>query len=332
MRKYMRTISVIVPVYKVEPYINHCVDSILAQTYRDFELILVNDGSPDNCGKICDEYAKQDSRVHVIHQENKGVSAARNAGISLAKGEYIMLVDSDDFITENMLEKMHDCIAESGSDIAICGINTFLDGEETEDKSQMNDMSTKTISGRDACLSIYRMDGRVPIMAWGKLYKSELFTDIRYPVGVIHEDDGTTPKLLYRAKMVSIIDNKMYCYRQRKGSIMDTLAWNMCFDGVKAVDGCIDFFREQKDEELVLLAEKFRKVIQSKIIVKGYSRCSHPAIPKEYRMSLWGALENIRRNSSYDTYMWYLSLVHPKMVKPYSYFNKLKQILNIRGR
>ena len=78
----MRTISVIVPVYKVEPYINHCVDSILAQTYRDFELILVDDGSPDNCGKICDEYAKQDSRVHVIHQENKGVSAARNAGIS----------------------------------------------------------------------------------------------------------------------------------------------------------------------------------------------------------------------------------------------------------
>ena len=248
-------VSIIVPIYNVEQYISRCIESILAQTYRDFELILVDDGSPDNCGKICDEYAKQDSRVHVIHQENKGVSAARNAGISLAKGEYIMLVDSDDFITENMLEKMHDCIAESGSDIVICGINTFLDGEETEDKSQINDISTKTISGRAACLSIYRMDGRVPIMAWGKLYKSELFTDIRYPVGRIHEDDGTTPKLLYRAKMVSIIDNKMYCYRQRKGSIMDTLAWNMCIDGVKAVDGFIEFFREQKDEELVLLAD-----------------------------------------------------------------------------
>ena len=113
---------------------------------------------------------------------------------------------------------------------------------------------------------------------------------------------------------------------------MDTLVWNMCFDGVKAVDECIDFFREQKDEELVLLAGKFRKVMQSKIIVRGYSNCSHPAIPKEYRMSLWGALENIRRNSSYDLYMWYLSLVHPKMVKPYSYFYKLKQILNIKGR
>ena len=158
-------VSIIVPIYNVEQYISKCIESILAQTYRDFELILVDDGSPDNCGKICDEYAKQDSRVHVIHQENKGVSAARNAGISLAKGEYIMLVDSDDFITENMLEKMHDCIAESGSDIVICGMNTFLDGEETEDKSQMNDVSTKTISGRDACLSIYRMDGRVPLWA-----------------------------------------------------------------------------------------------------------------------------------------------------------------------
>ena len=203
-------VSIIVPIYNVEQYISKCIESILAQTYRDFELILVDDGSTDMCGKICDEYAKQDSRVHVIHQENKGVSAARNAGISLAKGEYIMFVDSDDFITENMLEKMHDCIAESGSDIAICGINNFLDGAETEDKSQMNDISTKTISGRDACLSIYRMDGRVPVMAWGKLYKSELFTDIRYPVGRIQEDDGTTPKLLYRAKMVSIIDNEMY--------------------------------------------------------------------------------------------------------------------------
>ena len=113
---------------------------------------------------------------------------------------------------------------------------------------------------------------------------------------------------------------------------MDSLALYLFFDVVKAVEGCIDFFREQKDEELVLLAEKFRKVIQSKIIVKGYSKCSHPAMPKEYRMSLWGALENIRRNSSYDTYMWYLSLVHPKMVKPYSYFYKLKQILNVKGR
>ena len=102
----MRTISVIVPVYKVEPYINHCVDSILAQTYRDFELILVDDGSPDNCGKICDEYAKQDSRVHVIHQENKGVSAARNAGISLAKGEYISFIDGDDYVEKDFFERI----------------------------------------------------------------------------------------------------------------------------------------------------------------------------------------------------------------------------------
>lgn len=98
-------VSIIVPIYNAEQYISKCIESILAQTYRDFELILVDDGSTDMCGKICDEYAKQDSRVHVIHQENKGVSAARNAGISLAKGEYIMFVDSDDFITENMLEK-----------------------------------------------------------------------------------------------------------------------------------------------------------------------------------------------------------------------------------
>ena len=125
MRKYMRTISVIVPAYKVEPYINRCVDSILAQTYRDFELILVDDGSPDNCGKICDEYAKQDSRVHVIHQENKGLSAARNAGIRLAKGEYIARLDDDDVCYPTRLEKQIEYL-DKNRDVVLVGTHIDL--------------------------------------------------------------------------------------------------------------------------------------------------------------------------------------------------------------
>ena len=119
----MPTISVIVPVYKVEPYIRKCVDSILGQTFSDIQVILVDDGSPDQCGKICDEYAKQDNRVEVIHKENGGLSDARNAGIPYAKGEYIIFLDSDDYIENDMFEYMYTRIKDSGADMATCGLS-----------------------------------------------------------------------------------------------------------------------------------------------------------------------------------------------------------------
>ena len=118
----MSKISVIVPVYKVEPYIRKCVDSILGQTFSDIQVILVDDGSPDQCGKICDEYAKQDKRVEVIHKENGGLSDARNAGVPYAKGEYIIFLDSDDYIEKDMLEYMYTRIQDSGADMATCGL------------------------------------------------------------------------------------------------------------------------------------------------------------------------------------------------------------------
>lgn len=128
----MPTISVIVPVYKVEPYIRKCVDSILGQTFSDIQVILVDDGSPDQCGKICDEYAKQDNRVEVIHKENGGLSDARNAGIPYAKGEYIIFLDSDDYIENDMFEYMYTRIKDSGADMATCGLyEVYKDRIET---------------------------------------------------------------------------------------------------------------------------------------------------------------------------------------------------------
>ena len=121
----MELISVIVPVYKVEKYLRECVDSILAQTYTNLEIILVDDGSPDNCGKICDEYAQNDSRIKVIHQENGGLSAARNAGLDIATGKYIGFVDSDDYAELNMFEELHKRIIENNADLSICGVKKF---------------------------------------------------------------------------------------------------------------------------------------------------------------------------------------------------------------
>lgn len=323
-------ISVIVPVYKVEPYLRQCIDSILAQTYTDFELILVDDGSPDNCGAICDEYARRDARIRVIHQENGGLSAARNAGIDIAKGEYLSFVDSDDMITETYLEKLLDTLTKEHADISVCGMLKFQDGTEPETSSDEIEL-VETMSGRDACLSIYRMDGKVPVMACGKLYKRGLFEEIRYPKGRIHEDDATTPRVLYNASCVVTNSTRLYLYRQRAGSIMAHFSVKR-LDGCIAVEQCIDFFKAYNDEEMVKQALNCKRMINSKIVVNAYKNGVQRQIPSEYKMSLTQALRNIRRSGSEDTYAWYLSLVYPKLIRPYYYMVKIRKMLGLNNR
>ncbi len=323
----MPTISVIVPVYKVEPYIHQCIDSILAQTYTVFELILVDDGSPDNCGLICDEYAKQDDRIRVIHQENQGLSAARNAGINIAKGECLTFIDSDDLITENYLERLYQLLIEYHAEISVCDMYSFQDGEEFPDGTSYGEDEISLMTGRDACLSIYRMDGRVPIMACGKLYCAKLFTDIRYPVGLIHEDDATTPKLLYRAKKVVIASDKLYGYRTRPDSITGRAFTAKRFDSITAVQSCVDFFQKENDAELVKWAENAKRVMQSKMVIRAYGDHCQEQIPEQYRMGERRALCCIYRWTSDDTFSWYLSLVHPKWVKLHSYWVKIRKMI-----
>lgn len=321
-------ISVIVPVYNVEKYLHQCVDSILAQTFTDFELILVDDGSPDSCGMICDTYANQDLRVRVVHQENGGISAARNTGLDMAKGKYIVFVDSDDYVSKDYLEKLYSCLVHNNADISICEMVRFLDGEEPSlDKSERKDLGVMT--GREACLSIYKMKWRIPVMAWGKMYKASLFNNLRYPNGLIHEDDATTPRLLYKAKNVAILPETLYFYRNRENSIMNTPFSIKRLDGVKAVDVCIDFFRQENDCEIMKLAKTAKKVMQSKIIIMAYAAKMENEIPNEYKMGEIEALKNVYKYANDDTYMWYLSLVHPKLVKPHSYWVKIKKILQL---
>ena len=180
----MPTISVIVPVYKVEPYIHRCIDSILAQTFTDFELILVDDGSPDNCPAICDEYAEIDNRIHVIHQENGGLSAARNSGMAAADGEYITFVDSDDYIAEKMLEEMYIAITDNDCDIAMCA--SVIVGEG----------GRESVTGLQNGETVYCGDSLVANMVipletavCGKLFKREITNGSRFPEGRIHGED-----------------------------------------------------------------------------------------------------------------------------------------------
>ena len=192
-------IAIIVPVYKVEQYLRRCLDSILAQTYKNFEVILVDDGSPDQCGEICDEYARKDARFTVIHQENKGLSGARNSGIekclSEKKAQYIFFVDSDDYIAKNALELLVKETRDCNFDIIMGGYSEVWQ-DNTVQYSSLN--WQKKADVQEICMDI--LCNNLPNFAWGKLYKTILWEKIRFPDGVNMEDMYTIPKVFYKAR------------------------------------------------------------------------------------------------------------------------------------
>jgi glycosyltransferase involved in cell wall biosynthesis len=210
-------ISVIVPVYKVEDYLRRCIVSILNQTYSNIEIILVDDGSPDSSGDICDDYEKKDPRVKVIHKKNGGLSDARNAGIDIAKGKYTTFLDSDDWIAYDYIETLYDLLVRNGADISVCNF-IRTETEIIEITGVAKDIyEFSNIQALDnLCGKFYEQ----LTVAWGKLYRTELFKEIRFPVGKIHEDEFTTYKVLYKAKKIVVTTEQLLYYWQRPDSIM----------------------------------------------------------------------------------------------------------------
>lgn len=214
-------ISIVVPVYKVEKYLPKCVDSIRMQTYKNLEIILVDDGSPDNCGMLCEQYAKEDARIKVVHKPNGGLSDARNAGIEIATGRYISFVDSDDYIHPQMIELLLEAIEHENADLSVCSWKKIREGEKVDYKEYIVEQY-KSTDGRNI-QSVYfeQSDLRVTYtVAWAKLMKRELYDNIRYPKGLLHEDEYTTYKVLYKADKIAYIDAPLYYYLSRENSIM----------------------------------------------------------------------------------------------------------------
>ena len=229
-------ISVIIPVYKVEAYLTACVESVLAQTYQNMEIILVDDGSPDNCPQMCDEFARQDSRIQVIHKENGGLSSARNAGIDTAKGEYLAFLDSDDLWTPLFLERLYQAIEETGADLAVC---LFLRFQGDLPAELPEAAQTLTLTQRDAfeCLFGVRNENMVVapnklydrklfspvnesiVVAWNNLYPADSFREVRYPVGKLHEDEAVIHEILGLTRKVAWVDEAHYLYRESPNSI-----------------------------------------------------------------------------------------------------------------
>lgn len=240
-------LSIIVPVYKVEKYIRKCIDSILAQTFTNFELILVDDGSPDCCGYICEEYALIDKRIKVIHKENGGLSAARNSGIDIALGEIIAFVDSDDWIHPQMYEKMIKYLNANGVDIVCC--DTYIvKNSKTVFKARYNE--NKILTQTEAVN--YILEGAIDNAAWNKIYNKDLFKKIRYPVGRVFEDVATTYRLFAVAEMVGVLKEPLYYYLKRTDSII-----GQSFNSRKRMDSFYGFEERlnfAEDNKLAVIA------------------------------------------------------------------------------
>ncbi|MCR5769647.1 MAG: glycosyltransferase [Butyrivibrio sp.] len=245
-------ITVIVPIYHVEKYLHRCIDSIIDQTYRNLEIILVDDGSDDGCPEICDEYAGKDNRIVVIHKENGGLSDARNKGIEIAKGEYLAFVDSDDYIHKDMYQIMMDSLFSSESDICMCSYKYVYDGKAKEkDNTYGSDYKTEIIDGKSAQNNYYMGDKKLELtVAWNKLYKRELFRELRYPKGKIFEDEYTTYKALYKSNKICIVDLPLYYYLQRNDSIIGEMNGQRDSKVVEAYLQRIDFYKSNKEESL----------------------------------------------------------------------------------
>ena len=211
-------ISIIVPVYNVEQYLVRCIDSILHQTYTNLEVILVDDGSTDNCPSICDSYSIKDERIKVIHKQNGGLSSARNVGLDAANGEYIGFIDSDDFILPEMYEVLFRLIKDSNADIGLCSFQR-VDEEGNPLHGDDDIFEPEVLSGGEALTAFMTKQWRY-VIVWNKLYEASIFLNIRFPEGRLHEDEFVVHHVLNKCRRIASTSTAMYMYTQRSNSIM----------------------------------------------------------------------------------------------------------------
>ena len=274
-------ISIIVPVYKVEKYLEKCVNSILKQTYTNLEIILVHDGSPDKCGQLCDELAKTDDRIKVFHKENGGLSDARNYGVERANGEYIGFVDSDDYIHECMYEELYKAIKKSGTSIAECGVtrvykNTLRPHYEGEDYFLVLD--------REGYLKEYLENKRLYGSAWCKLIHRDLAKKIKFPTGKIYEDAFYTLELLKTVDKYTLISGNYYYYYIRENSITTRSFSSKDMDYIEIMNEIEDYtlanFPIFKEQLLVRLTFAYISIFNQLLEVDNYKRKSEYKILK----------------------------------------------------
>lgn len=290
-------LSIIVPVYNVEPYLRRCIDSILAQTFTDFELILVDDGSPDNCPAICDEYAEKDPRIVVIHKQNGGLSDARNAGLDIARGEYIGFVDSDDFIHKQTYEIAINAARKYNADIVqwkwvpyslLSEINGDI--EFASDANVVEIIDLPNIAESYYPQICYKVNASI----WNKLYVRKIFEKIRFPKGLIYEDYHITLQILDRAQKLVITEEKLYYYYQRTGSIMHEEYSSRCFSACIVLSKHVDYFLKKSiPNQLFYAAHEYLDYYTRHMLMVHYRYKQYKKDFAPYRRQYLGKLRYI---------------------------------------
>ncbi|MBC5624031.1 glycosyltransferase [Clostridium sp. NSJ-49] len=315
----MSKISIIVPIYNVELYVERCIESILNQSLSDFDLILVDDGSTDKSGEICEGYAKKDSRIQVIHKKNGGLSSARNAGIEIAQGKYIAFVDGDDFIHKDMYKILYDKIIQNDSDIVICEFKKVYNKTDVIDTIE----NTKSIelNNIDALHMLYSDKGAEFTVAWNKIYKKELFDEVRYEEGKIHEDEFIAHKLLYKAQKITYVSKQLYNYIQREDSIINSKFNIKKLDAVYAFNERKLFFKNIKNKELQYKAEYnyVKYFFENYYKAKRNIECIDEELyrlKKNFRESIYTLLKNPYFNYK-EKLAWIVFIVNSKFYENY---------------
>lgn len=241
MNNEAEKISVIIPVYNVEKYLDRCIQSVVNQTYKNLEIILVDDGSPDRCGEMCDAWAKKDDRIRVIHRANNGLSDARNEGLDSSTGAYIAFVDSDDFIDREMLNSLYEKLTEEKADMVVCGF-AFVDKQGRFIRSWQPKEEGIIDSG--AALAMLADEQLMNPGVWNKLYSRSVWESLRFPIGKLCEDDFIMHEILYRCRRIFLMKDLFYQYVQQKNSIMRSAKNIKSWDNIEAIYSRVLFYEQ----------------------------------------------------------------------------------------
>lgn len=285
-------ISVIVPCYNVEEYLPKCIESILSQTYKNLEILLVDDGSPDNSGRMCDEYASRDSRIRVIHKENGGLSDARNVALDVMKGEYVTFIDSDDYVAEDYVEILYRLIAEYGTQISVVWLQTFADG--TVPPVCHEPVSEHILYGWEALEGMF-YQRTFDTAAWAKMYHCSLFSDgIRYPEGWLYEDLPTTYRLMMKCNRIAFSNCRSYFYRIRRTSIEGAP-----FKPLK-YESCVNII-SQLEADKIKMSEQVQRALDCRIVSFVFHILLEvPREEKEMRQCLLKIIRQKRKQVLFD--------------------------------
>ena len=324
-------ISIIIPVYNVQDYLHKCLDSILQQTYQNIEILLVNDGSTDTSGEICDYYRTLDTRIQVIHQCNQGISAARNTGFSHSHGEYILFVDSDDFIHPQMLSYMLYEMQRNNADLVCCKKKRVEPNFPLPtDSLDANAYSVTLYDDYKAFYEIYNPRSYTDmIVCWNKLYPRDLVSSFPFPPNRIHEDEHFSPRVLANSKTVAFIEYPFYFYVQRPNSIMKKPLTKKSLDKLTSLAENVAYFKETNHPEKSIL-ENIRLFDYSISLCVTFRTQKNKELEKEIRTNFINTYRSLNKNDlpirkriKYDIFYRFYSLFIWQEI----YLKKLKRIL-----